>query len=139
MDRQTRDLGEKINKLFHTLQNDYSTNHSLDKRSEKLTKYISQEFTLKKTTFDIEQRVKKEIEEINKRLTSQQSQLVDHGKRLDIQLFDIESKAPQTDIVELIQELKRFALYEDLKKLYNKTVPPVDIVQKQIQEFRKEH
>ena len=69
VDRQTITIKEDINKLFHTLQNDYSTNHSLDKRSEKLTKFISQEFTLKQTTFDIEQRYKKENEEINKRLT----------------------------------------------------------------------
>ena len=65
--------------------------------------------------------------------------MTDHAKRLGEQLSDIDTKAPKEDILDLIKELKRFALYEDLKSLYNKTIPPVDVCQKQIQDFRKEH
>lgn len=48
-------------------------------------------------------------------------------------------KAQQKDLRRVESELKRFALYEDYKKLYNMTMEPMKNFQEEMIVYKKEH
>jgi hypothetical protein len=51
----------------------------------------------------------------------------------------VKMKAGLQEFMKLKKEQTRFALYNDLKDLHGKVVPPIDTFQDQLQDFRKEH
>lgn len=48
-------------------------------------------------------------------------------------------KAENIELMKLKESCDRFALYDDLKELHQKTLPPLAIVQNQMQTFSNEH
>lgn len=48
---------------------------------------------------------------------------------------ELEHKCDDRQILEIKREIKRFALYDDLKDLYNKVVPPCQTIQENLEEY----
>jgi len=48
-------------------------------------------------------------------------------------------KCDTYDFNVLKESIERFALYDDLKDLNQRVLPPIDMFQSQLQEFRNEH
>ena len=51
----------------------------------------------------------------------------------------LKTKAEKFEVNKIRIDLERFALYEDYKELHAKVLPPIDMFQKQMIEFQKEH
>ena len=56
-----------------------------------------------------------------------------HTKHITDVKKDLQTKAKQRQLEELVAQMKRFALNAELKGLYDKVVPPVDALDKQVQ------
>lgn len=48
-------------------------------------------------------------------------------------------KVDKDQLQKVKQDLKRFALYDDFKDLYNKTMKPMQVFQDQMHEYSTEH
>ena len=67
------------------------------------------------------------------------NQLQGYDQQFDEMYKKMNRKADATRLNEFKAEFKRFALYDDFKDLYNKTLVPVQKIQKDIYTYGAEH
>jgi len=132
-------MEDKIAKNYAEMERDYTTNESMEVKLKFLKKNISDTYTLIKTTERFEERYETYEEKIARALEKDQERF----RGLDGDLMNIrevmKTKADNYDLNVLKESCDRFALYDDLKTLHNKCLPPLAIVQDQIIKFKNEH
>jgi hypothetical protein len=130
---------DRIEKVAVKMDRDFATIEMLEAKLKFLKKNVSETYTLIKTTERFEERYEQQHEKIVQQLMKDQDAFNVHTNDIRQIHEKMKIKCDNYDFNMLKESCERFALYDDLRELYNKCLPPLAVVQAQMEHFKKEH
>lgn len=124
---QQKDLAATLEKLWKTLERDYYANFEVDKKIEEINNDLTTNYQPISIFVAHEEWIKEKIEQNDKNITKifeVENDIEDDIKDINRRMM---IKVDKDQLQKVKMDLKRFALYDDFKDLYNKTMKPMQI------------
>lgn len=121
-------LQASITELSALLNKDYATKYQLTTVEGNLSSELQQSYTTITSTKKVGMEIHSRIQDLLRQLEDDQSTFAELRAQLRGMDGRINHKAELKAFLKLQDEQSRFALYDDLKELHNKVLPPMKIV-----------
>lgn len=136
---QQKDLEKTVEKIWKTLDRDYFMKDEVDRKIDDLQTDLSTNYCLISSHVSLEEKMRNKFSELDQRLhkikeeqDDQKDSITDIDRRMIL-------KADNDSVKRVKMDLKRFALYDDFKDLYSKTMQPMQVFQDQMHTYSNEH
>ena len=118
-------LKEKLDGVRNKMEKSYATKNEVREESTKISQAVGNHYVSMSNFADFRKRSDDKTSDQTKMLEAARTSLANHTSHITSLKKFIEDCCKKDDLRNLTVQLKRFALYEDYKELYNKTVMPV--------------
>lgn len=140
---QLEDSSFKLNTKIRAIQSDlqlkYVTSQQHKKATDAVRDALQVMFYTKKDAMAMHRQLESDLHINNTKTIEHSKELKQHHSEILLLEKRIEEKAEMFMIKDINMELKRFALYEDLKELHTIVVPKVKEFTEKIEAFTGEH
>ena len=118
---------DQFQKVWQSLGRDYFTQDVINEKLADINNTVANNYTLLTRTDSFEAFCNGAFHKIEWSLEEDKSKFEGVDSSLDDLDRRVRKKADTSETVRLQQELKRHALYDDFKELYNKTMLPMKV------------
>ena len=138
------ELKARHDTLRQRMEKNFATKNEIREETNKLSSAIGNHYMSVANFSDFRDRQEKKNTETRETIEVTRNSLANHTKHITQMKKEVSNAATKDDMRKLTVQLKRFALYDDYKDLYEKTVPPVqnmeqisNVLVKEMEQFKE--
>ena len=136
---QLEGVNARHERLIKELKEQYTKSEIILDKFNKLNDHIVETYTKKENFVSEFMDCKRSIGKLETQFSGLDETVGTYESRFAVFTEKLKRKALQKDLIELDAQIKRCALYDDLKDLYNKTVIPLVKFSDEYETYRFEH